>query len=83
MMRREAAMLAVIRTRPLEAARSLVPAVFDRNQPLATRLAALDWLTRAAPEVQGGAFPEYIRISVLGQRHGFCNLLYLKICSIL
>ena len=35
-------------------------------------MAVLDWLTRAAPEVQarhggpGGAFPEYIRITVLG-----------------
>ena len=66
-------MLAVIRTRPLESARRLVPAVFDRNQPLATRLAALDWLTQAAADVQarhgapGGAFPEYIRIAVLGE----------------
>lgn len=69
---REAAMLAVIRTRPVEAARRLVPAVFDREQPLATRLAVLDWLAAAGPQVQeqhsgpGGAFPEYIRIAVLG-----------------
>jgi hypothetical protein len=66
-------MLAVIQTRPLEAARRLVPAIFDRNQPLTTRLSALDWLARAGPEVQvrhggpGGAFPEYLRISILGK----------------
>ena len=65
-------MLAVIRTRPLESARRLVSAFFDREQPLGTRLASLDWLAQAGPEVQarhsgpGGAFPEYIRITVLG-----------------
>lgn len=71
---RESAMLAVIRTRPLESARRLVPAFFDRQQPLPTRLATLDWLAKAGPEVQsrhsgpGGAFPEYIRLTVLGNK---------------
>jgi hypothetical protein len=70
---RETAMLAVIRTRPLESARRLVPACYDREQPLSTRLATLDWLARAGPEVKarhggpGGAFPDYIRIAVLGK----------------
>ena len=74
-------MLAVIRTRPLESARRLVPAFFDREQPLSTRLAVLDWLAKAGPEVKtrhggpGGAFPEYIRITILG-KYVFASPLY-------
>eukprot|EP00088_Acartia_fossae_P048651 TRINITY_DN5309_c0_g1_i3.p1 TRINITY_DN5309_c0_g1~~TRINITY_DN5309_c0_g1_i3.p1 ORF type:complete len:720 (+),score=121.01 TRINITY_DN5309_c0_g1_i3:76-2235(+) len=68
---RETAAVAVLETRPVAAAKSLVPAFYDKNFPMDTRFGILTWLTNAAEGIQiqyrGKAeFFDYIKTCVRG-----------------
>lgn len=48
---REKAMISVLETKPVAGARCLVPAFYDKNYAMDTRLGILSWLTTAADSI--------------------------------
>jgi len=68
---RERSMISILETRPIEAARCLVPAFYDKNYSMDTRFGMLSWLTQASSSISkiySGKveFSEYIKITVQG-----------------
>jgi hypothetical protein len=68
---REHAAIAILETQPVAAAKSLVPAFYDRNFPMDTRFGILTWLVKAADSIQNIysgklEFSDYIKTCIRG-----------------
>merc|ERR1719193_2692984 len=68
---REEAVLSIVAAKPIAAAQSLVPAFYDKNNPLSTRFGILSWLAKGAKRVSieySGKpdFAEYVKTTITG-----------------
>jgi hypothetical protein len=71
MLLREQAAISILCTQPVPAAKSLVPAFYDRNFPMDTRFGILTWLVKAGDSIQNiysgrPEFSDYIKTCVRG-----------------